>query len=321
MSSHRTSGITISRTVVVSAVITALAAFVALTTLWQPWEADRASGDDAGPAAGVDLRDRVADLTAGFHDGTGYHRPSREHRETVAAGVGLVIDGDVDGAARRLAEVDFVVRTFTDSATGRRTAEIADAAGGAERRRGWGRVYLDLSTRAHWSVQIPHPVADLDTELLGVDVLRARPGGVLILAGAHRRAGEDGVADVAHQRTSVFHAVHEELVRRDLPGVQMHGFADDSVPGEDVVVSTGRGDAAQPSARGLADRLDADGFAVCRGWARRCVLEGRGNVQGRASAERGVPFLHVELSRTVREDADRTRAVVAATAAVVDDWR
>jgi len=55
---------------------------------------------------------------------------------------------------------------------------------------------------------------------------------------------------------------------------------------------------------------------VCRAWARACGrLEGTTNVQGRAAAERGSVFVHVELSNSVRADAARRAVVVEALAA------
>lgn len=117
---------------------------------------------------------------------------------------------------------------------------------------------------------------------------------------------------MAHRRDTVFHAVCAELIARRLPGIQVHGFADSTEPDYDVIVSTGRGDHGRTWGEGLAAALSRQGFDVCRVWVRRCSLEGRTNVQGRAAADAGLPFLHVEFSRTVRKSPERiTRAVKA----------
>lgn len=233
----------------------------------------------------------------------------------------LYVDGEHARAERKLAEVDFGIRIVRDGSgdePGRRYAEIADR--GDETRRGWGRVYVDLDTAPRYSVQVPHPVADAYTDRLGAGVLRGAPGGVLVIAGAHRRAGDGDEADVAHRQDTVFHAVTTGLVDRSLPAIQVHGYADRSVPDRDVVVSTGAGDQARPQGRTLADALDDDGFRVCRAWERTCPLEGRNNAQGRLAAARGVPFLHIEVSRTVRGDTTRTARAVAAMATAVREW-
>ncbi|MFF2410145.1 hypothetical protein [Streptomyces sp. NPDC058092] len=269
------------------------------------------------PAArdGYDLARRITDFTRDTVGHSHYQRPLRAQRRTVAEGVGLFLDGHRAEAGRRLAEVDFGIRTFTDTGTGRRFAEIADRA--AEARRGWGRVYVDLGTAVRWSVQVPHPVADARSEQLGIGVLRARPGGVLVLAGAHRNAGEGDRADVAHRSDTVFDVVCDELVARRLPGLQVHGFADATEPDYDVIASTGKGDQGRTAARRTAAALRQKGFDVCQAWSRRCALEGRSNEQGRRAAADGVPFLHMEFSRSVRDDENRMRQAVAALAATL----
>ncbi|UGY91957.1 hypothetical protein [Streptomyces gobiensis] len=270
--------------------------------------------------AGIDLEDRVTEFTAGFDKRVGYRPPDREERQTVAEGVGLLLDGRPEDSQRRLSDVDFGLRMLTDRVSGREFAEVADTAENGEANRGWGRIYIDLSATARWSVQVPHPVADQDSERLGVGVLRGTPGGVLVLAGAHREAGQGNAADVAHRRDTVFHAICDELLERQLPGVQIHGFANESVPEFDVVLSTGKGTKGRDQARELAGALRGEGLEVCRAWARPCELAGSTNVQGRRAAAEKVPFLHIEFNRDVRASKDRSRQVVDAMAATAATW-
>ncbi|MEU1145913.1 hypothetical protein ACFYO9_19850 [Streptomyces sp. NPDC005863] len=277
------------------------------------------AGEDDKAAEG--LTGMITAYTDGFHEDSGYRHPSRTDRNTVAEGVALLLDHRRPQAERRLADVDLAVRTVTDKSAGRRYAEIADRSEDGAAPRGWGRVYVDLDAPARWSVQVPHPVADRNTERLGAELMRRSPGGVLVLAGAHRDAGRGDEADVAHRRDTVFHAVCDELVRRGLPGVQLHGMADDSAPRHDVVASTGRGREAVTEGRALADALRGRGWDVCRAWARSCPLAGRSNVQGRAASARDVPFLHVEFGPRIREDRDRTRAAVGALTDVTRSWQ
>ncbi|MFJ8001425.1 hypothetical protein ACIQ7D_30695 [Streptomyces sp. NPDC096310] len=308
------------------------------------------SSDSSSPPAGdgdgateVDLERRIADFATVKVADARYLPPQRVERDILAEGVALYVDGKHEEAERRLAEVDFGVRILRDSvrtpatagsaasdagvaseasaasdAPGRRYAEIADRAG--ENMRGWGRVYVALDDPVHFSVQVPHPVADAYSDLLGVGILRSAPGGVLVMAGTHRTAGEGKAADVAHRRDTVFHAVCAELVARRLPGIQVHGFADNSAPDHDLVVSTGAGETARPQAVALARALTDDGFRVCRAWSATCPLAGRKNKQGVLAAEKDVPFLHVETSRTVRTDPSRMRDAIEAMAAAVRQW-
>ncbi|MEU9301416.1 hypothetical protein [Streptomyces sp. NPDC048269] len=235
--------------------------------------------------------------------------------------------------------MDYRLDVFTDTVGGRRFAEVSDAAGrSGSATRGWGRVYVALDGPPRWSVQVPHPVADQGTERLGARVLRGAPGGVMVMAGAHRTAGtgtgpraggagdeadeggEGAPADMAHRTDSVFHAVIAELARRGLPGIQLHGFADDSAPGTDSVVSTGAGSRAAEDAERLAGKLDGQGFEVCRAWSATCKLSGRTNEQGRLAAEQGTRFLHVELSRTTRSGSRRLDETARAIAYVTTRW-
>ncbi|MFJ1564763.1 hypothetical protein ACIOG8_11175 [Streptomyces erythrochromogenes] len=287
----------------------------------------------------IDLLDRVTRFTGEFGVTGGYRVPTQAEKAVVVDGVSALFDGNVDAARARLAEVDYRLDTFTDTAGGRRFAEVSDAAGrSGSATRGWGRVYVDLGAPPRWSVQVPHPVADQGTERLGVRVLRGAPGGVMVMAGAHRAAGADAgpgaagpgdeaddggegkPADMAHRTDSIFHAVIAELTRRGLPGVQLHGFADDSVPGTDAVVSTGAGRRAAEDAERLAKKLSGQGADVCRAWSATCRLSGRTNEQGRLAAEHGTRFLHVELSRTVRSGSRRLDETAQAIAYVTTRW-
>ncbi|AGP53391.1 hypothetical protein [Streptomyces rapamycinicus] len=286
----------------------------------------RSSGDDNGRtsdgawAPEVPLERRITDFTAGLDPDGDYREPRRAERRDIAHAVGLILDGHPDRARPLLADVGFRLRTLTDTGIGRRYAELSDRTGDGPDPRGWARVYVDLSAPVRWSVQVPHPVSDADTERLGARVLLDSPGGVLVLAGAHRRAGDDDAADAAHRTDSVFDAVCDELARRGLPGVQLHGFADDSAPGRDVVASTGEGRAGRPDARRLAAALTARHFSVCRAWVRDCPLEGRDNVQGRRAATGHVPFLHIEFARSVRASDRQIGHAVAAIGTVTARW-
>ncbi|MFB6522371.1 hypothetical protein [Streptomyces sp. NPDC056401] len=272
-------------------------------------------------APGVDLEERVTEFTRGFGERGGYRIPTADERRTVTRGVALLLDGDQEGARKRLAEVDFTVQSFTDTASGRHFAEVADAAGSpGPGNRGWGRVYVALGAKPSWSVQVPHPIADQETERLGARVLRGAPGGVMVLAGAHRTAGEGDSADVAHRTDSVFHQVIEELTKRRLPGVQLHGFANESFPEFDAVVSTGAGDRAISEAKTLSTALTEEGLEVCRAYARKCKLSGTSNEQGQTAADENLRFLHIELARAIRTDNNRITDVTKAITTLTQHW-
>ncbi|MFJ5118520.1 hypothetical protein [Kitasatospora sp. NPDC088548] len=277
------------------------------------------TGGPTGPAP-VDLAARVDAYTAGFGPAAPYAVPDAAQRQAVADGVLRTLEGRPEQAGQALARVGYRLTEFTEAGSGRRVAEIADGSGQSVDGRGWGRVYLDLAAKASWTVQVPHPVSDSRTELLGVDLFRSVPGGVLVLAGAHRKAGADGSSDVAHRADTVFAAVVEALTARGLPGIQVHGFDEDSLPGADAVVSSGAGQAGA-AAELTAGGLGRAGFAVCRAWREKCgQLQGATNVEGRFAAGLGVPWLHVELANGLRTEPARRASVAAALAATANSW-
>ena len=177
--------------------------------------------------------------------------------------------------------------------------------------RGWGAVLVDRSTRPRLVVGVPHPVFDIHTEKLGIAIHRQVPGSVLLVAGAHRDAA-GGRADVAHNARSVFHVLATEFARRKLPQVQVHGFADETFPEAEVIVSTGAAPTSG-AARDVASALRRAGLVTCRAWTRPCgQLEGRTNEQGRAAHDLDAPFIHVELNWSLRRDPARRELLAAA---------
>ncbi|WP_329056293.1 hypothetical protein OG738_22180 [Amycolatopsis sp. NBC_01488] len=253
------------------------------------------------PEAGLDSL--VTDFTARLSADQEYRSPKADERRTAAAGFAALLDRR---STPELAKLGFSVRDGVDPATGR-PYTIAVNEPGTER--AWGMYVLDRSAPPSLAVEVPHPAFDLRTELFGVDLFRRTPGAVLLVAGAHRKA--DGTkADVAHQEDSVFHVMATALAGRGLAQVQLHGFHDENLPSTDLVLSSGATVAGDP-ARRAATHLTADGFAVCRAWEERCgALEGTTNVQGKLAAADDTVFLHVEMSRTVRESPERRADVV-----------
>ncbi|MFD4370267.1 hypothetical protein [Streptomyces sp. NPDC058486] len=274
------------------------------------------SGPDATgrPASSelVDLDARIVDYARRAAARERYTPPDDTRRDRLARGVGRLLDGDPDDAGRMLADAGFQVTRLTDATSGRRYDEVAARERGAEDR--WGRLYVPADGEVRWSVQVPHPVADRDTELLGARLLEGTPHGALVLAGAHRTSGRGDAADVAHRTDSVFHAIVLELQKRDVPGIQLHGFAKAPDRPYDAILSTGAARTASEDATLLADRMVHRDLRVCRGWSAPCPLEGTTNVQGKAADRHGTPFLHLELAPAARGDgreAERARTAVA----------
>ncbi|MGY3203498.1 hypothetical protein ACVW19_004013 [Streptomyces sp. TE5632] len=263
----------------------------------------------------VDLRSRVLTYTEAIKRDGPYTPPDADQRDRLARGIGRLLDRDARAADEILAPIGLRVTRLTDTATGRRYDEVAASGKGPST--GWGRLYLNADSTVRWNAQVPHPVADRETETLGLRLLEDNPGGALVLAGAHRRAGD---GDVAHREDSAFHLVVVELQKRGVPGIQLHGFAESSADRYDAVLSGGAAQSAPGEASVLADRLEADGLRVCRGWSARCPLEGTTNVQGRAARQHHATFLHLELAPDGRGDGPDAEEVVAALSGLLTTW-
>ncbi|MEU8964322.1 hypothetical protein AB0C89_21820 [Streptomyces sp. NPDC048491] len=257
----------------------------------------------------VDLDSRIVGYARKAAERKPYTPPATEEREQIAQGVGRLLDGDAAGAEEFFDAAGFRLNRLTDAATGRRYDEVAARKPGPPER--WGRLYVSADAGVRWSVQVPHPVSDSGTERLGARLLEETPRGALVLAGAHRTAGRGDAADVAHRTDSVFHAIVMEMHKRDIPGVQLHGFAEGQDRPYDAILSSGVARSGTDSARKLADLMKDQDLRVCRSWSDRCPLEGTTNVQGEDAKKRSGTFVHAELSPSVRNEEKETPARTA----------
>ncbi|GHE75992.1 hypothetical protein GCM10017786_01090 [Amycolatopsis deserti] len=268
-------------------------------------------GQNSAPSTEPDLLTRVSELAAGLSPRAPYRAPTTAERDDAATGILAVLENHHPGAdGEKLGRLGFATTRGTDLVTNRRYTLVASRPGDE---RGWGFYLADEDT-PRLVVEVPHPNSDLHTENTGIALYRQQPGSVLLMAGAHRRAG-GRAADVAHREDSVFHALAAELMRKNLPQLQIHGFDDASLPDKDIIISPGAGKATDAH-RATATALEDAGFTICRSWTDSCSdLEGKTNVQGRLAAELQTPFLHLETNRTVRESAERQAALVKALGA------
>lgn len=268
---------------------------------------DEPPSDPPGKASpATDLGAEVRRFAAGLDDDAPYRAPEPAERRLLLSALRSLAAGESgDGAD----ELGYTVRTGVDRETGRPFGLAVNPEG----ERGWGWYLIDLSAPVSLAIEVPHPNSDLHTEEIGLALYRAVPGSVLAVAGTHRRVDHDN-GDVAHHTDSMFHAVAGDFAERGLPQIQLHGFHDDNLPDTDVVISPGAGDAGD-TVRRVADRIADEDVEVCRSWRKDCGrLEGTTNEQGRDAARQGTPFVHVEISRTIRDDRDAWSPLVRAIA-------
>lgn len=273
-----------------------------------------------GPVRIGSRRDTLPDVVAGHvasaarRDTEAYQVPTAGEAARVATAVDHALRGDLDVAVSLLAPVGYqVVRLRTPD--GRRfilVEETLGRNGGPERN--WGLFVLAPDAGADLLVEVAHPVHDIDSHEVGVEVFEAARGRALLVAGAHRYANRDGSADVAQTPGSVFEAVHATLLRTGTVVLQPHGFATESHPGlGEIVVSAGVAP-PPPLVATLAEDLGAIA-EVCLYHGDDCrALAGTRNVQGRSARAAGATFVHVELSRRLRSEAELRAPLVGRTA-------
>ncbi|SCG63425.1 hypothetical protein GA0070560_11886 [Micromonospora halophytica] len=264
-------------------------------------------------AADTDPATEVTAFVAQLQPTAAYRNPTAEERRHARGAVDLLLDGrdGLDEATGLLTAIGYDARVGTDPETGREYAIFRTEAGGD---RPWGILLVDLSRQVELAIEVPHPNSDLHTEDVGLRLFRAVPGSMLVVAGAHRRAADER-ADAAHNEDGLFQVVTGRFARRDLNQIQLHGFADKSLPDEDAVVSNGQRRSNAPLRR-VADALEDAGFATCRAWTTRCgQLEGTTNTQAEEARRRRSIFIHLEITWAVRRDTERRAALVAALAA------
>ena len=286
----------------------AVTAVVALVLLLMPGATTK---PEQPAATEIDLSADLGQFAQRMSAESGYTPPSPAERTAIGDGVQRVLDGKPLEAKEALAAVGYTLHNRVDTATKRRFYEVSESPG---RSRGWGRILIDTAAAGGVGVEVPHPKADLGSEQLGAGLFRQVPGSVLVIAGAHRRAAPDKQADMAHTNESVFETVHELLVQRKVPVMQLHGFRNETAPDSDVVVSAGP-HLHSPYAERAAQRLKDAGLSVCLSWVTGCEgLEATTNVQAKWVAEHGGDFVHVEVSQDTRFTAEASNRVVSALA-------
>jgi hypothetical protein len=178
--------------------------------------------------------------------------------------------------------------------------------------KGWGLYAFRVDSSSNIIVEAPHPLYDKRTPSVALDIYRALDARALLIAGAHRNANRNGLADVAHAPESIFQSVHKALSRERQPEsgqviiLQIHGFHTSKHDGYPQVVF-GFGEKVRSEEVALAQRikdaLSEQGISagLCTGNALQDLCA-ETNVQGSAGNE-GL-FIHIELDESIRRSND-----------------
>ena len=266
----------------------------------------------------TDLQEMALDFVAEIprRDSDAMVMPTEADAERFIAGVRAVTSGDPELARQLLQPLSYTVSLITDSVTGRTSwvlAETRDEDGSWPR--GWGLYVFAAEPANPLVVEVPHPLYDVNTPQAGVEAFRRGHAQALLVAGTHRYSNSDDSSDVAHEARTMFALVHRAIVSARQSVIQLHGFdGADSEDYGDMVVSGGEPNPAVELAP-VTDALRAAGFDVCHYDGEQCEgLGGTQNVQGAWCRVVEARFLHLELSREVRDDPVRRSLSVAIVA-------
>ena len=241
----------------------------------------------------------------------GYVRPSRRQASEFADLASAMEAGDLERASRSAAALDYTLVWYEDTSTGRRLLMAREEeVPTREAKRGWGTIVVDPGG-TDVIIEVPHPLFDIDTSDVGVELFKATKAKALLLSGAHRYSWADERADVAHTPGTAFDAAHGALLPARFV-VQPHGFharEDDRYP--DVVLSAGVAP-APAGVRSVYRSMNSAGIDIglFDGGSRYEDLAGTTNLQGISTREAGGEFVHVELARHVRTDQAKRSKVV-----------
>ena len=264
-------------------------------------------------------------------DSTEYLRPPSAWVERFKTIARLILEGDIPSVLTRIEELDYELTLFQDQATDRQYYRLTEIDNSSNKfSRGAGSYFFNLDATAKGMVEVPHTLADTNTEYIGAKAFIDSNSRVFLLAGAHRDAGseEDNYADVCDCPRKVFQGIHEAGVDAGLSAWQIHGFDPEGkdFPADTIaVLSDGRGEVT-PAIEHLDRQLESDGF-VSYAYIRRDEapseavngdvrgdrfwrLGARQNIQGQYSNDRNLDFVHIELTQKVRWD-EREREGIA----------
>jgi len=264
------------------------------------------------PPPGNDLTAAVNSFIASFTSSMPYREPTSPELADGVAGIQRLAINGAD-ASSLLVPLGFTISSGIDSVT-KRPYIMASSEFGTDR--GWGLYLVDLSAPIRLLVEVPHPVAESNTTLMGLQHWQAIPGSLLMVAGAHRDA-VSGLADVSLHTGSMFHGVAASFATMKLPQIQYHGFADATAPTLSQVVSSGTGIVGSAVKR-VSQELASAGFAVGNAWdssGSGTGLTATTNVQGIDAATKNTTWIHLTTNATTRGSTDTRNLTVSAVVA------
>lgn len=229
------------------------------------------------------------------------YRPPTAAEQTAFAQLRQALQANAWPTALALAMANgYELYRYTDRGDGRAESWLLRESRPIQR--GWGLYLFRVGSDSPLIIEAPHPLFDAGTPNIALALYRTLNGRALLIAGAHRSANPDDVADVAHTSDTIFQTLHQALAEEgERVVLQVHGFASDNHADYPAVVLGSDQATASPLLHQIADALAAQNISagVCDGvqWRDLC---GTTNVQS-ATMPQGT-FIHLELNEAIRQN-------------------
>lgn len=240
----------------------------------------------------------------------GYILPTYTEQTDFAELVSVILTEDLPGAVDLATKNNYTLNYYVDRGDNYAVSYLL-----REQRpiqKGWGLYAFRLDSTSNIIIEAPHPLYDKRTPSVALDIYRALDARALLIAGAHRSADRDKLADVAHAPESIFQSVHVALSQEiqnasgDVIILQIHGFHTSKHEGYPQVVF-GLGEKPLPKeiaiAQKIKEALSKQGISagVCTGVESNLEdLCAKTNIQGSATNEGA--FIHIELDEKIRKN-------------------
>jgi len=190
-------------------------------------------------------------------------------------------------------------------------------------RRGAGAIIARVGPARPLLIEAPHTFFDTGTLPIAVDAFEALQARALLVNTVHRynlgRGGPPGdddtggsPSDVAHAPVSMFLAAHTAMLEIEptLTTIQMHGFGDKTLTGVDMVLSPSRTDLpVAPIAERMRTALAP--FVIKAYPAEVSKLGALTNIEAAACQAKSARFLHIEMSKALRDRLGNTPELAA----------
>ncbi len=252
-----------------------------------------------------------------------YQIPTASHLKRFGELAKALINQDFNSALNLARELNYEVVRFVDTSTQQIFYGVREKLINGEQSRGWGSYFINTSYSTNALIEVPHIIADQQTEKIGAKTFLMASARGFLIAGAHRNANGYNTADVCNPISSIFQAVHEAWVLSGTKVWQIHGFRLANHPNfpsnTQAVLSDGQG-TISPEVLDLSQQMGNSNFQpyvynnlspsaplnrqVNQGIKGTIFssLGGRQNVQGIYCHRQGNAFIHVELARSIRNN-------------------